>query len=109
MVEYMISLDSVFGSLSDATRRDILRRVSKDDLSVSQIAKNYDLTFAAVSKHVTVLEKAKLIVKYKRGKEHIIRLSPQALTAATVYLEFYRQHLEDRLDSLDTFIGTKEA
>jgi DNA-binding transcriptional ArsR family regulator len=105
MVEYTISLDSIFGSLSDATRRDILRRVSVADLSISQIAKPYNLTFAAISKHLMVLEKAKLIVKYKRGKEHIVRISPEALAAATEYLEFYRQHLTERLDSLDVYLN----
>lgn len=109
MVEYSVSLDSVFGSLSDATRRDILRRVADADLSIGQIAKNYELTFAAISKHLMVLERAKLIVKYKRGKEHIVRLSPQALSRATEYLEFYQHHLEDRLDSLDEFINNKEG
>jgi DNA-binding transcriptional ArsR family regulator len=105
MVEYSPSLDLVFGSLSDATRRDILRRVSVAELSIGQIAEKYDLTFAAVSKHLKVLEKARLVTKYKRGKEHIVRLSPQALEAATAYLEFYRGHLEDRLDSLDKFLN----
>jgi DNA-binding transcriptional ArsR family regulator len=108
MVEYAPSLDSVFGSLADSTRRDILQRVAQAELSVGQIAQPYKLTFAAISKHLMVLERAGLIVKYKRGKEHIVRLSPQALTAANEYLEFYRQHLEQRLDSLDIFIN-KEA
>jgi DNA-binding transcriptional ArsR family regulator len=104
MVEHMISLDNVFGSLSDATRRDILGRVSVADLSVGQIAQHYDVSFAAISKHLMVLEKARLIVKYKRGKEHIVQLSPPALAAATQYLELYVQHVGERLDSLETFI-----
>lgn len=105
MVEYNLTLDQVFGSLSDPTRRDILKRVSASELSVSEIAKPYDLTFAAVSKHVKVLERAKLIIKRRNGKEHMIQLAPHALSEASEYLQWYRQFLETRLDSLDHYLN----
>jgi DNA-binding transcriptional ArsR family regulator len=60
MVEYTPSLDSIFGSLADPTRRDILQRVAGRELTVSQIAEPYDLSLAAVSKHLKILERAKL-------------------------------------------------
>lgn len=104
MVEYALSLDAVFGSLADPTRRDILRRVSRRQMTISEIANRYDLTFAAVSKHLKVLEKAKLIVKRRRGKEQLVRLAPQTLKTADDYLEFYRKFWEERLDSLDELI-----
>jgi DNA-binding transcriptional ArsR family regulator len=59
MVEYTLDLDNIFFSLADPTRRDILKRVSAKDLSISEIADPYHLTFAAISKHIKVLEKAK--------------------------------------------------
>jgi DNA-binding transcriptional ArsR family regulator len=105
MVEYSLQLDSVFGSLADPTRRDMLRRVGRRELSVGQIAAHYDLTFAAVSKHLKILEKAKLISKRRRGKQQLVRLSPEAFVSATEYLEWYRQMWEERLDSLEQYLG----
>jgi DNA-binding transcriptional ArsR family regulator len=104
MVEQSNTLDSVFGSLSDPTRRDILKKVSKKSLSVSQIATHYQLTFAAVAKHLDVLHRAKLISKNRRGKEQIVSLSPETLAAASNYLGTYKQLWENRLDSLDIFL-----
>lgn len=104
MVEYALNLDEVFGSLADPTRRDILRRVSKRQMTISEIASRYDLTFAAVSKHLKVLEKAKLIIKRRRGKEQLVQIAPQTIKSANEYLEFYRKFWEERLDSLDEFL-----
>lgn len=104
MVEHPNKLDSVFGSLSDPTRRDILKRVSKKSMSVSEIATHYQLTFAAVAKHLDVLHRAKLINKSRRGKEQIVSISPNTLAAASNYLETYKQLWENRLDSLDKYL-----
>jgi DNA-binding transcriptional ArsR family regulator len=104
MVEYTLSLDSIFSSLADPTRRDILRRVSKSELTISEIAKSYDLTFAAVSKHLKVLEKAQLIMKRRRGKEQMVQASPQALKEADDYLKNYRQLWVERYDALDKLL-----
>ena len=105
MVEYTFSLDSTFGALSDPTRRDILRRISNTELSVGQIARFYDLTFAGVSKHLKVLERAKLIIKRRRGKEQMVSLAPQAFADAAEYLEWYRNLWETRLDSLEQYLN----
>lgn len=104
MVEHTISLDSTFGALSDPTRRDILRRISDGELSVGQLARFYDLTFAAVSKHLKVLEKAQLIAKRRNGKEQLVRLAPQAMADAADYIEWYKQFMEKRLDALETYL-----
>lgn len=108
MVEYTLSLDSVFGSLADPTRRDILKRVSTAELSVSEIAQPYDLSLAAVSKHLKILEKAKLVIKRRRGKQQLVRMSPQSLANATEYLQWYGQFMEDRLDSLEDYLNKEE-
>jgi DNA-binding transcriptional ArsR family regulator len=105
MVEYSLGLDSVFGSLADPTRRDILRRVSRQRLTVGEIAKPYDLTFAAVSKHLKVLERAKLIIKRRRGKEQMVSLAPQALAEAAEYLQWYRQFMDARFDALEDYLS----
>lgn len=106
MVEYTLSLDTIFGSLADPTRRDILQRVSGQELSVGEIASPYDLTLAAVSKHLKVLEKAKLIIKHRKGKAQMVRLAPVAFQDAADYLKFYERLLNRRLDALQEFVET---
>lgn len=106
MVEQRNELDSIFRSLSDPTRRDILKKVSKKNMSVGNIAVHYQLTFAAVAKHLDVLQRAKLISKTRRGKEQIVSISPSTLAAANNYLETYKQLWKNRLDSLDQYLKT---
>lgn len=104
MVEYTLQLDSIFASLSDPTRRDILSRVAQTELSISDLVKNYDISFAAISKHLKVMEHAKLIVKRKEGKKQMISLAPEALASADEYLEQYRRMWQSRYDKLDALI-----
>jgi len=66
-------LDRVFAALADATRRDIVTRVLQQEASVSALARNYRMSFAAVQKHVAVLERAQLVSKQRRGREQIVR------------------------------------
>lgn len=104
MVEYTLSLDTIFSSLADPTRRDILRRVAKRALSVSEIAEPYNLTFAAVSKHIKVLEKARLISKRRRGKQQLVEVSPAAVKNAADYLRYYEEIWHDRFNNLEKFL-----
>jgi DNA-binding transcriptional ArsR family regulator len=100
MVEYIFQLDSIFHSLADPIRRDILRRVASSDLSVGELAEKYSVSFAAISKHLKVLEKARLISKKKEGKKQIVTLAPSALESADEYLEHYRLLWQSRHDKL---------
>lgn len=109
MVEYALDLDYVFGSLADPTRRDILQRLMSGELTIGEIAKSYDLTFAAISKHLKVLEKARLIIKQRRGKEQVVRISPQTLAYADEYLEQYRMLWESRLDALEALLDREQS
>jgi DNA-binding transcriptional ArsR family regulator len=104
MVERTVQLDLVFGALSDVTRRDILRRVAKKELSVGEIASSYDISFAAVAKHLVVLEKARLVTKRREGKLQVAALSPTALSDAAKHLERYRDIWESRLDRLEKYL-----
>ena len=108
MVEYSLQLDNIFGSLADATRRDILKQVSKKQLSVGEIAKRYKLTFAAISKHLQVLQKARLIVKHREGKKQIIKASPTTLKNAADYLQHYEVIWNERFDRLDKLLADEE-
>lgn len=99
-------LDSVFGSLADATRRDIVRRVTIAELSVGELAQSYDMSFAAVSKHIKVLEQAHMISKRRRGKEMIVSLAPGAFRDVEAFIDWHRQRMEARFDALEAFLQT---
>jgi len=104
MVEYNPYLDGLFGSLADPVRRDILRRLIDAQYTISQIAEAYDISFAAVAKHLKVLEKASLIIKRRRGKEQVVSIRPEALKDATYYLKQYEALWNQRFDKLDTLL-----
>lgn len=104
MVNQSLELNLIFGSLSDPTRRDILTRVARKVLSINEIAEPYDMSLAAVSKHVKILEKAKLVSKKRKGKEQLIEISPLAVKDAAEYLRQYEQMWNLRLDSLEDFL-----
>jgi DNA-binding transcriptional ArsR family regulator len=106
MVECVASLDSVFGALSDPTRRDMLMRVSEKELSVSELSLPYKLTFAAISKHLRVLERAQLIQKRRQGKQQMVQLTPGTVAVAAECLKKYQEMWEHRLDSLEKYLKT---
>jgi len=81
------ALNDLFHALSDATRRDILRRAITGELSVSRLAEAYPMSFAAVQKHVAVLERAGLITKQRRGREQLVRTDLAAVRRARQALD----------------------
>ncbi len=106
MVEYSIDLNTVFGSLADETRRDILKRVSKREHSISELAKPYKrfMSFAGIAKHVSILESARLITKRREGKRQIIGIAPKAVKVAITHLEKYEKVWNDRFSALDELL-----
>jgi DNA-binding transcriptional ArsR family regulator len=104
MVEYNRYLDGLFGSLSDPIRRDILQRLIHGQHTISQLAGNYEMSFAAVAKHLNVLEKAKLVAKRRHGKEQIVSIVPDALRDASQYLSQFESLWNYRLDELDKIL-----
>jgi DNA-binding transcriptional ArsR family regulator len=94
-------VDRIFRALADATRRDILRRTLKGEETVSALAADYDMTFAAVQKHVVVLEGAGLVTKISRGREKVVRGNPATLERAQELLFRYEQLWRSRIDRLD--------
>jgi DNA-binding transcriptional ArsR family regulator len=105
MVEYAINLDSIFSSLADGTRRDILKRVSKQAQSVGELAEAHkSLSFAAVAKHIAVLEEAQLVIKKREGRYQIISVNPKAMDRAAKVLQEYRAIWETRFNTLDTLL-----
>lgn len=97
-------VDRIFRALADATRRDILRRTLTGEASVSQLAASYDMSFAAVQKHVAVLEGAGLVTKEPKGRERVVRGDPEALARARALLDRYEQIWRDRVARLDDLL-----
>lgn len=83
--------DRVFQALGDATRRDILARTMRQGESVSELSRRYAMSFAAVQKHVAVLQRAALVTKEKRGREQIVHGNAQTLRRAAQLLDAYEQ------------------
>lgn len=98
-------IDQVFAALADRTRRDIVARVMEREASVSALAASYAMSFAAVQKHVAVLERAGLVTKTTRGRERLVSGDPQALRAATRVLDHYEQVWRGRVDRIDDLLA----
>ena len=97
-------LDLVFHALSDSTRRSILRSLSTRERPVTEVAKPFDMSLAAVSKHITVLEKSHLVVRRKVGSYSYIRLNAAGMRAADKWMEYYRAFWTHNLENLKNFI-----
>lgn len=98
-------IDRVFHALSAATRRDILRRAVEAEHSVSALARDYDMSFAAVQKHVAVLEAAGLIIKRAEGRERLVRADPAMIARARALLARYEELWRSRIDRLDALLA----
>ncbi len=101
MVERSSALDSVFAALGDPTRRAILARLRRRPATVSEIAEPFDVSLNAVSKHLKVLERARLVRRERVGREHRLSLRADELRRATDWLLDYREFWNDKLDRLE--------
>ena len=98
-------VDRLFRALADATRRDIVRRTLSGEASVSELAAAYDMSWAAVQKHVAVLEGAELVTKEARGRERIVRGNPLQIQRAQRLLDSYEQIWRARVERLDALLA----
>jgi len=98
-------VDRIFRALADATRRDILRRTVTDEQSVSTLAADYDMSFAAVQKHVAVLEAAHLVIKRAEGRERLVRADPAVIARAQHLLQRYQDLWRGRIDRIDALLA----
>jgi DNA-binding transcriptional ArsR family regulator len=97
-------VDRIFRALADATRRDIVRRTLVGPESVSALAEDYAMSFAAVQKHVAVLERAGLVTKEPQGRERLVRGNPAVIQRAQALLDSYEQLWRSRIDRLDALL-----
>ena len=98
-------VDRIFQALADATRRDIVTRVMTREQSVSDLARGYAMSFAAVQKHVAVLERAMLVTKERRGREQIVHADPRMLRTAARLLDAYEELWRDRADRIGRILA----
>lgn len=101
-------LTRLFRALADATRRDILRRTLVGAVSVSGLAAQYDMSFAAVQKHVAVLEEAGLVAKVAAGRERLVRAEPEQIARARACLVELEAIWRHRLTGLDAVLSEPE-
>lgn len=105
MVEYAATpLDLIFQSLADGTRRDILKRLTKAEQTVGELARPYAMSLAAIAKHIGVLERAGLVTKERSGKERVVRIVPATLKAAETHLSEYEKLWAARYDALEELL-----
>jgi DNA-binding transcriptional ArsR family regulator len=97
-------VDRLFHALGDATRRDILRRCAGGEPSVSRLAAGYPMSFAAVQKHVAVLERAGMVVKERRGREQLVRTDPDAVGRARHVLDRLETDWRGRVERMDDLL-----
>jgi DNA-binding transcriptional ArsR family regulator len=102
-------LTTVFGALADPTRRAILARLASGEASVKELAKPFKLSGPAITKHLKVLERAKLISRSRQAQRRPCRMEVEPLKEATSWIEHHRVLWEERLDRLDAYLKTVTA
>jgi DNA-binding transcriptional ArsR family regulator len=101
--------DRMFGALGDATRRDIVRRAIESEEGVAELASHYPMSFAAVQKHVAILERAGLVTKQRIGRRKVVRTNLEGLRMARRLLDRYEELWRGRIDRMTALVAdTKE-
>ena len=94
-------LDEIFMALSDQTRRDLVHSLAEKEQTISELAAPYDMSLAAISKHLKILEKAGLLKRRVDGRTHYCSLRPESLGPALDWISIYRRFWTDKLDRLE--------
>lgn len=96
--------DRLFSALADATRRDIVRRAMDGEEGVAELAEHYPMSFAAVQKHVAILERAGLVTKRRIGRRKVVHTNPEGIRVAQRLLERYEELWRGRIDRMTQLI-----
>ena len=100
-------LDLAFAALADPTRRRILMLLLEDDMAVTDVAEPFEMSLAAISKHLTILTRAGLIQQEKRGRVKWCKLQPDAMRAASVWMQGFGQFEPINLDAFERFLAAE--
>jgi DNA-binding transcriptional ArsR family regulator len=101
-------IDRVFGALADTTRRDIVGRAIAGNEGVAELARHYPMSFAAVQKHVAVLERAGLVTKQRNGRRKVVRTNVERLGVARSLLDRYEELWRGRIDRMTELVNEKK-
>jgi DNA-binding transcriptional ArsR family regulator len=104
-VQIVLDHDRIFGALGDATRRDIVRRAIDGEEGVAELASHYPMSFAAVQKHVAVLERAGLVSKHRIGRRKVVRTNLEGLRVARRLLDGYEELWRERVERMDQLLS----
>jgi len=108
-MQTVLDIDRIFGALADATRRDIVRRAIAGEEGVAELADHYPMSFAAVQKHVAVLERAGLVAKRRLGRRKVVRTQLDGLRKAHQLLDQFEELWRGRVDRMTDLITTEES
>ena len=108
MVKYEENLDAIFMALAHPVRRAILSQLGREDATVGELAQPFDMSLPAITKHLKVLERAKLISRSKNAQWRPCRLEKVPLTAASGWIDEQRKVWESRLDRLENYLHSME-
>ncbi len=100
-------LDTVFAALADPTRRAILTMLLEDDMAVTDVAEPFEMSLAAISKHLMILTRAGLIAQEKRGRVKWCKLQPDAMRTTSVWMQSFGQFEPVHLDAFERFLETE--
>src|ERR687890_56438 len=104
-MQTVLDHDRIFGALGDATRRDIVRRAIDGEEGVAEMASHYPMSFAAVQKHVAILERAGLVTKQRIGRRKVVRTNVEGLRLARRLLDQYEELWRGRVDRMTELVN----
>ena len=102
-------LDRTMMALADPTRRAILTRLSRGEARVTELARPFDMSLNAVSKHILILERAQLVRRRVEGRDHFLSVNAGPLDESAGWIDKYREMWEQRLDRLDAYLKELQA
>ena len=102
-----VSLNQTYAAIADPTRRAILVRLMQSEARVTELAEPFDISLNAISKHLRVLERAQLVRRRIKGRDHYLSVNIEPLQEAAKWIETYQKFWEERVDALETFLIKK--
>ena len=102
-----VSLNQTYAAIADPTRRAILVRLMQSEARVTELAEPFDISLNAISKHLRVLERAQLVRRRIKGRDHYLSVNIEPLQEAAKWIETYQKFWEERVDALETFLARK--
>lgn len=109
MVTYNAQLDLIFAALSDSTRRGMLAQLADGEMNISALAEPHNMSRPAVSKHLRVLEKAGLVERSRRGRDHFIRVNPAPAHEAGRWIAHYAHIWQRQFDRVDAYLKSTKG